>query len=414
MKNEQNNTWDLDKLKLVIRFVNKDYSRYTIFLPLFKFSKSFLRLEEKFSLYLKLKRRLRHYELSKIANLASSLICCGVDRFVRMDDEFRIERGLAKSLGFANKFPTSTTIYRFFRSFNGWNIRQLEKVNLQLLKEQKNKWYPKTGSVFIDLDMNTKSVEGKQFEKATLGYNRKKPGRLFFSWTVTHIAKAALYSELDTGKASGRTVLERQVKHVEKLLEKLDIKNTDKADNRFVWRVDGGYFSWDNLKFLNKRKFLTRLPCNLKIVQPYWKDKKLKWKQYSNSCEYADAGTVMFPDVNDTEFRLILVKVYRKKKVLLYPLCTNVFKWTAKNVVKTYRGRQVVENCFRDTNQAFYSDKLPSGTFHGNQAFLWFIVLAYNQFFFFQKACGRQKIIQANPQKTFPKISQKSRRDKTP
>lgn len=391
MENEQNDSWDLDKLKLVIRFIKRDFSRYTLFIPLFKFSKSFLCLEEKFARYLKLKRKSRRYEVVKIANLTSSLICCGVDRFVRMDDEFRIERGLAKALGFAKRFPNSTTIYRFFRSFNGWNIRQLEKVNLQLLKEQKNNWYPKGGSVFIDLDINTKSVEGRQFEKAALGYNRKRPGRLSFSWTVVHIAKIALYSELDTGKASGRTVLERQIKHVEKLLENLDIQVVKNANNRFVWRVDGGYFSWDNLKFLNKRKFVTRLPCNLKVVQPYWKDKKLKWNKYSNACEYANAGAILFPDVK-AELRLVLVKVYRKKKILLYPLCTNIFKWTVKNIVKAYRGRQIVENCFRDTNQAFYSNKLPSGAFHGNQAFLWFIALAYNQFFFFQKARARQKI----------------------
>jgi len=413
MKNAKNEVWDLDKLKLVIRFVKRDFSRYTLFIPLFKFSKSFLRLEEKFSLYLKLNYRAQRYKLAKIANLTSSLICCGVDRFVRMDDEFRIERGLAKSLGFPKSFPTSDTIYRFFRSFKGWNIRQLEKVNLQLLKEQKDNWYPTTGSIFIDLDMNTKSVEGRQFEKAALGYNRKRPGRLSFSWTVAHIAKVALYSELDTGKASGRTVLERQVKHVEKLFKNLDIKNVQEVNNRFIWRVDGGYFSWDNLKFLNKRKFITRLPSNLKVVQPFWKDKKLKWKKYCQACEYADVGTALFPRVNDFEFRLVLVKVYRKKKVLLYPLCSNVFNWTAKTIVKAYRGRQIVENCFRDTNQAFQSNKLPSGTFHGNQAFLWFIVLAYNQIFFFQKARARQKAIQIDTQKTFPKISQKSRRAKT-
>ncbi len=189
MKNEKSDVWDLDKLKLIIRFVKRDFSRYTLFIPLFKFSKTFLRLENKFSLYLKLKYRAQRYEVAKIANLTSSLICCGVDRFVRMDDEFRIECGLAKSLGFPNGFPTSDTIYRFFRSFNSWNVKQLGTVNLQLLKEQKNNWYPKTGSVFIDLDMNTKSVEGKLFERAALGYNRKRPGRLSFNWTVAHIAK---------------------------------------------------------------------------------------------------------------------------------------------------------------------------------------------------------------------------------
>jgi len=94
------------------------------------------------------------------------------------------------------------------------------------LKEQKNQWYRKTGSIFIDLDINTKSVEGKHFEKAALVYNRKSPGRLSYSWTVAHISKAAIYSRQDSGKTSGKIILEEQVNKVEKLLEKI-VKSVD-------------------------------------------------------------------------------------------------------------------------------------------------------------------------------------------
>ena len=183
--------------------------------------------------------------------------------------------------------------------------------------------------------------------------------------------------------------------------------------NRFIWRVDGGYFSGKNVLFLNKRRFIIRLPCNLKAIKVYWKDKDLKWRVYSKTTKYTDLGSILFSNIDlpDTSLnlRVILAKVQRKKKTLRYALGSNLLDWSGKNIFKGYRGRQIVENCFRDTNQAFYSDKLPSGTFHGNQAFLWFIVLAYNQFFFFQKARARQKIIQTDTEKTFPKISQKSR-----
>ena len=391
----ENEVINLEELKIVIRYVDKDFSRYTLFVPLFKFSKTFLRLEEKFSHHLKLKYRPRRYPVSKIANCATSLVCCGIDRFVRMDDEFRIERGLAKSLGFPRGFPSSDTIYRFFQAVNGYNVRQLERINLELLREQKSNWYPKTGSIFIDLDMNTKSVEGKKIEKAALGYNRKSPGRLSLNWTVGHIAKVALFSELHSGKTSGRTVLKKQINHLEKLIRKLDV-DSDKEDSRFVFRVDGGYFSWENLGFLNQRRFITRLPKNLTVLKPLLKKENLKWKKYTKASEYVDLGSVTFPDVGEgTNFRLVLVKVHRKKgrkrKIMLYPLCSNLFDWKTRSVVKAYRGRQIVENCFRDTNQAFYSNKLPSSSFHGNQAFLWFICLAYNLFFFFRKSPRNQK-----------------------
>lgn len=401
MKNTENEVWDLENLKLVLRFVHKDFSRYTLFIPLFKFSKSFLRLEEKFSRHLRLNYHPKRYELSKIANSVVSLICCGIERFVRLDDQFKVEKGLAKSLGFPKGFFSSRTAYRFFSSFNGWNINQLERINLQLLKEQEKHWHHKTGSFFIDLDMNTKSVEGKHIEKAALGYNRKHPGRLSLQWTVAHISKIALYSELHSGKTSGRTILKKQIKHIEKLLSQLDI---DKTEQRLVWRVDGGYFSWDNLLFINKRRFITRVPKNLKALQQYWKDKHLKWKVFSKNTKYADLGSILFLDI-ELSLRVILLKVYRKKKVLLYALCSNLLEWTAKNIVKADRGRQIIEDCFRDTNQAFHSSKLPSSTFYGNVAFLWFIVLAYNQFFFFRNAHQRQKTQEAYTSKTFQKIS---------
>lgn len=387
---------DLANLKIVIRFVDKDFSRYTLFIPLFKFSKSFLKLEEKFSRHLKLNYQPKRYELAKIANSVTSLISCGIDRFIRMDDEFKIERGLAKSLGFPQGFFTSRTVYRFFQSFNGYNINQLERINLEILREQKVSWFPNTGPVFVDLDMNTKSVEGKKFEKAALGYNRKKPGRLSLNWTVGHIAKVALFSQLHSGRTPGVVVLKDQVEHLEKLLRKL---NLDPTDRRFVWRVDGGYFSWDSLTFLNQRRFITRLKVNLKVLKPWLARKetfdRLDWNKYTKASYYADLGVVHFPEVGKEgiAFRVVLVKTYRsyrrrkgkRKKILIYPLCTDLFDWKAKSIVKAYRGRQVVEDCFRDTNQAFYANKLPSSSFHGNQAFLWFILLAYNQFFFFQK-----------------------------
>lgn len=407
--------FDLKSSNIVLSYVNKDFSRYTLFVPLFKFSKLFLGLEDKFAQYLKLKYSSRLYEVTKIANCVTSLICCGIDRFVRLDDEFVAERGLAKTLGFPDGFFSSRTAYRFFEAFTGYNIAQLEKVNLSLLIEQKEYWCPKTGPLFVDLDMNTKSVEGKQIEKATRGYNRKSPGRLCLYWTIVHIAKVALSSELSSGNTSGKTILQKQIEHTEKLIGKLGINsNTNPKGNkknhqsqRIIYRVDGGYFSFDNLKFLNQRKFITRIPVNLAILKPFLKDnyyQKLKWKKYSDWCDYVDLGRINIPQA-DLNLHLIFVRVLRKRKTILYPITTNLFNWNTKSIVRGYRGRQIIEDCFRDTNQAFYSNKLPSSKFHGNQAFLWFIVLAYNLFFFFQKSDQKQTTKSTNSQKDNSKVS---------
>lgn len=398
----------LENLKLVLRFVDKDYSRYTLSVPLFKFSKSFLGVEEKFSRHLKLNYLPRKYPLMKMANLVNSLIACGVERFVRLEDEFAVERGLAKSLGFPDGFPSSDTVYRFLQSFTGWNINQLERVNLEVLREQKDLWLPRSGAVFIDLDMNTKSVEGKKIEQAALGYNRKRPGRLSLQWTVGFVAKVALFSQLHSGKASGKTILRDQLSYLKKSFNRLEL---DFNERRYILRVDSGYFSWENLKLLNQYRFLTRVPKNLKVFKPHL-DRGLTWKRYSKATEYVDLGELHFPDPG-LDLRVVLVRTHQKQKTKLYPLVTNL-NWTARQIVKGYRGRQIVENCFRDTNQAFYSDKLPSSSFHGNQAYLWFVLLAYNQFFFFQKPDRSKKFSSDDPENNHPKVSQKSRRVQIP
>lgn len=241
--------------------------------------------------------------------------------------------------------------------------------------------------------MNTKSVEGKKVEKAALGYNRKSPERLSLNWSVGYIGKVAFFSELHSETTSGRTTLKRQIEYLEEVIRKLKL---DPDNRRFVFRIDGGYSSWDNFAFMNERRFITRLPVNLKVLKPLAEKNLgcLKWRKYGGASGYVDLRAVYFLGVgrNGKGFRIVLVRVHRKKKgkkaITLYPLCTNLFDWKAKSIVKAYRGRQIIEDCFRDTNQAFYSNKLPSSSFHGNQAFLWFVCLAYNLFFFFKSFLG--------------------------
>lgn len=399
----ESDTTDPRGLPIRITFVDKDYSRYALFPILFKFSKVFLDLENKFHCFLKIKSKTDGYPVPKIANSIVNLICCGVDRFVRLDDEFSCELGLAKYLGFRKGFPTSDTIYRFFRKFDGYNLRQLQKINLQILNENKKWWLFKDRTLFVDIDMNIKSVEGKKIEEARVGYNHRRPGRKSLKWTIIHVAKVALYSDLHSGTTSEQKLLKRQLLKIEKLLSKLGIEfkgkggsENDKGENKVVLRVDGGYVTYDNLITLNDYRFISRLRVDLTVVEPMFSKidsaEGIGWKTYSKQSSYYDFGQTTFSKSDNLKFRVIIVRVIRKRKILYYPLCTNLFDWDAKSIVKAYRGRQIIENMFRDTNQAFYSDKLPSMKYYANKAFLWFVVLAYNQFFFFRKYICQRNI----------------------
>lgn len=391
-----NDNIDPRDLPLRITFIDKDYSRYTLFPILFKFSKVFLNLENKFKRYLKIKSKAGKYPVFQLANSVTNLICCGVDRFTRLDDEFSCEKGLARCLGFSDGFPTSGTIYRFLRKFNGYHLRQLQNINLELLNDNKDLWLPDNRTIFVDIDLNVKSVEGKKIEQTRVGYNRDRPGRKSLKWTIVHVAKVALYSDLHSGVTSEHKLLEKQLIKIRKLLSKLQIKF---GGRNVVLRVDGGYVSYRHLVVLNHYQFISRLKVNLKATKPLIEritspkeSNHITWKYYSKQSSYYDFGMVDFPESDNLKFRIIVVRVIRKKKTIYYPLVTNLADWNARSVVKAYRGRQIIETMFRDTNQAFYSDKLPSMKFYANKAYLWFVVLAYNQFFFFQKFICRENI----------------------
>lgn len=289
-------------------------------------------------------------------------------------------------------------------------------------------WLFEDRTLFVDIDMNIKSVEGKKIEKARVGYNYKRPGRKSLKWTIVHVSKVALYSDLHSGIASEKKLLDQQLLKIEKLLSKLGIEfrgkvggkgrdcgdrgdGKNRSGNKVVLRVDGGYATYDNLVVLNDYRFISRLRVDLTVVEPMFKRinsvEGIEWKPYSKQSSYHDFGQIIFPKSNYLKFRVIVVRVARRKKILYYPLCTNLFGWDAKSIVKAYRGRQIIENMFRDTNQAFYSDKLPSMKYYANKAFLWFVVLAYNQFFFFRKyICQRN--IKGIRLKNFHRSSSKS------
>lgn len=411
LSKRRNDNIDPCDLPLKITFVDKDYSRYTLFPILFKFSKVFLNLENKFKRHLKINSKAGKYPVSKLANSVTNLICCGVDRFARLDDEFSCEKGLAKYLGFSNGFPTSDTIYRFFRKFNGYHLRQLQNINLELLNDNRDLWLSDNRTLFVDIDLNVKSVEGKKIEQTRVGYNRNRPGRKSLKWTIVHVAKVALYSDLHSGVTSEHRLLQQQLIKIKKLLAKLQIKF---SGGNVVLRVDGGYVSYRHLVTLNHYQFISRLKVNLKVTKPLIgritsakKSNRIKWKYYSKQSSYHDFGIVDFPESDNLKFRIIVVKVVRKKRTIYYPLVTNLIDWNARSVVKAYRGRQIIETMFRDTNQAFYADKLPSMKFYANKAYLWFIVLAYNQFFFFQKYICL-KNIKNIPLKNFRKSSSRN------
>jgi IS4 transposase len=54
-----------------------------------------------------------------------------------------------------------------------------------------------------------------------------------------------------------------------------------------------------------------------------------------------------------------------------------------------YRRRQTIENFFKETKQSFNSGKMPSQKFRGNEAYLWFVCIAYNVSIWFKPVLAK-------------------------
>ena len=95
---------------------------------------------------------------------------------------------------------------------------------------------------------------------------------------------------------------------------------------------------------------------------------------------------------SDKEFRFLLVKERKRVKKVKKGPVFYTYEWQYWGIVTNipssemnsyelftfYRGRQTIENFFRETKQSFNSGKMPSQKFRGNEACLWFVCIAYN------------------------------------
>jgi len=62
----------------------------------------------------------------------------------------------------------------------------------------------------------------------------------------------------------------------------------------------------------------------------------------------------------------------------------------ARGAFEFYHQRQTIENFFKESKNPFHSGKMPSQRFRSNEAYLYFVSLAYNIFSIFKKTiCQR-------------------------
>ena len=174
-----------------------------------------------------------------------------------------------------------------------------------------------------------------------------------------------------------------------------------------VARLDSGYFSKETVMFLLSYTALRFLivasgRCQgMKEARAYAKAHPKRWKRVGRKRDIWVMNFnnhLIFAGMT-LRLRLVLVKrkeqvkkvkngrVRRRTKTFIYGIVTNIDRKekTPNQIYRFYHERGTIENFFRESRQSFHLAKLPSQKFRGNEAYLWFVALAYNCFIWFKR-----------------------------
>ena len=120
-----------------------------------------------------------------------------------------------------------------------------------------------------------------------------------------------------------------------------------------------------------------------------------KWTSYDDKTMIYDLGMARVTSTVEREYRTILVikeqepfKGDRRKKVkkVRYAILENLpMRLDAFALYQFYCVRQTIENFFKEVKNPFNAGKMPSEKFRGNEAYLQFVLMAYNLFEYFKK-----------------------------
>lgn len=394
-----------------IEFSEDNLSKYGIFPLVAWFILDFLRLREKFKkLSVKRKRnnlrpKRRYTPIFSGEDMAIgiiSIILLGIKRFEKIDAKLHCETKLAQLLGL-RRFFDKTYARRFLQEFQLPHLKQLDAINTSLVREFGDASRQTIG--IVDLDQSTHSLESRKREKAVPGFNRKAPGKPCYQWSVAFVCGELVSQKLDRGNTSCK-------KHFIELLNSVQEKLSFQT---IIVRIDGAYISAPQLDYLlghniqfitvvNRDDFMSNnkdleIPSSAHLViykdennrelneeeaQGATKKKVIKLYSLGKRKVFKKSPYELYSLLVDIE--QLPIKIQARKRRKQYVIIHNVVGLEApRAILEFYHQRQTIENFFKESKNPFNSSKMPSQYFRANEAYLYFVGLAYNSFALFKK-----------------------------
>jgi len=304
------------------------------------------------------------------------IILLGIKRLRKINRLLKTEIQIANLIGL-ERFFDQVTAHRFLNEFQLWHLRQLEKVGDELAQDYGEAF--RQDIVVLDIDSTTHSVESRKREKAVVGYNKSNPGKPCYQWSVGFIRGEGVAHKLYAGNTTCK----------DHLKDTLDLVGKKISQPVSIVRLDGGYLSADLLDYISHKNLSVVMGARYDWVMAQKpKIDPDKWMSYDEKTMIYDLGMARVTSTVDRQYRIILVikeqepfKGDRRKKVkkVRYAIVENLpVRLDAFALYELYCGRQTIENFFKEAKNPFNAGKMPSEKFRGNEAYLQYVIMAYN------------------------------------
>jgi len=377
---------------ILIKFEGDDLSKYGLF-PLFAWylvdyvqllrRLKPLTVKRKRNNKIPVKRRTPKFTEAQLGIGIISIILLGIKRLGKINRLLKTETQVANLIGLKQFFDQATA-HRFLNEFQLWHLRQLERVADDLARDFGEAF--RQDIVVLDIDSTTHSVESRKREKAVVGYNKKNPGKPCYQWSVGFIRGEAVANKLYAGNTT--------CKH--HLKDTLNMVTNKISQPVSIVRLDGGYLSAELLDYIAGKNLSVVMGARYDwVVAQKPEIDQDKWMSYDEKTMIYDLGMARVTSTVKRDYRIILVvkeqepfQGDRRKKIktVRYAIVENLpLRLDAFGLYQFYCGRQTIENFFKESKGPFNAGKMPSESFRGCEAYLQFVIMAYNLFEWFKK-----------------------------
>ena len=334
-----------------------------------------------------IKRRKSPFPAPKMCVGIVVTILLGIKRFERINNLLHDETKIANLIGL-KRFFDRVTARNFINEFQVWHLKQLDRVNTDLLRDFGESF--RQDFPVLDIDMTTHSLESKKRDGAVPGYNKKNRGKPCYKWSVGFIREEVVSQVLSKGNTHCSTKFKELVEDVKK---KASTKN-------LIIRADGGYLSGEMLSYVVEEdlQIVTAAQFDYVTAQKENEIDFSTWVDYDENTRLLDAGEAYVVSKCKHEFRVILVEKKQEKikikggKEYIYYAVVSILNAPsdASAIYEFYHQRQTIENFFKESKNPLNAGKMPSQKFRGNEAYLHLVTLAYNCFSIFKKTICQQ------------------------